>query len=301
MQPVSARLCRDEEGLLGWESPGIDFGSYDYMQTEHVVLAKGRRFEAPSFAVNDRDLRLVIVHAVERRAWGSGSKLLKRQRGLPLVERLKTAEAKCQERAGRLSSILDNLCQEYVTLRNNRTDDKRLGQLQTLIQGHDTQLIIDRHPAEVYGYILYAYFRTGAASHQIAADLGLHAPCVRQQLSRICKIAKKELHFDLGAKLQQRKTEYEERCRAAKNTAKAERDAERAVLALERSEQRKAKALARLPMLEARKEKLRLQRREQGLCTRCGVKLTDGFKRCATCRAYTKACQDRSKKKTPAR
>ncbi len=220
MQPVSVRACRDEEGLLDWESTGIDFGSYGSMQTENVVLAKGRRFEPPSFAVNDRDLRLVIVHAVERRAWGSGRKIMKHQRGLPLVERLKTAEAKCRERAGRLSSILDDLCQEYVTLRNNRTDDKRLGHLQTLIQGHDTQLIIDRHPAEVYGYILYAYFRTGAASHQIASDLGLHAPCVRQQLSRICRIAKKELHFDLGAKLQQRKTEYEERCKAAKAAAK---------------------------------------------------------------------------------
>lgn len=260
MQPVSARVCRDEEGLLCWETPGVDFGSYDRMQTEHRAIASHRRFEPPSFSVNDRDLRLVIVHAVERRAWSS-KRLLKRQRGLPLVERLKTAEEKCRERAGRLSKTLDGLCCEFVTLRNNRSDDKRLGQVQMLIQSIDTQLIIDRHPGEVYGYILYAYFRTGATSAQIASDLGLHAPAIRQLLSRICKIAKKELNYDLGEKLQQRKTAYEESCRAARAAARA----------------------AAAALSEARRKETRRHRREQGLCPFCGSQPVQGRVNCREC------------------
>lgn len=300
---AATRVSRDEDGLLDWQSTGIALSEVDHMNgwTPLHNLAKGRRFDPPSFAVNDKDLRLVIVHAIERRAYGSSKRILDsaRHTGLTLVERLKRAEDKCRARAGRMSTILDRLCREFVTLRNDRTDDKRLGTVQTLIQQTDTQLRIDQHPAEVYGYILYSYFRTGAASHQVAADLGLHAPAIRQLLFRICTIAKQELNFNLGDALQKRKTEYEERCRAEKAAAKAERAvaraAVRAVRKLETAELRKEERerLNQDQVIKtdsAHHHKARVGNRAAGLCS-CGSERSGGFKMCAKCREQQRAWQ----------
>jgi len=217
---VEAHASRDEEGLLSWESPGISFGDYENMQTQHVKIEKARRYEAPSFAVNDRDLRLVVVHAVERRAYGSSKRLLDEARhsGLSLVDRMKRAEDLCRARADRVGKTLDKCCAEYVELRGKAVPTvdggpclpkealARMGQLQTIIQSLDGQLRIDSHPAEVLTFIAYHYFRCGATSNQIASGLGLGAggaggaACVRQILFRMCRVAKQELGFDLGVR-----------------------------------------------------------------------------------------------------
>ncbi|MGA7511330.1 MAG: hypothetical protein WBW46_00460 [Candidatus Sulfotelmatobacter sp.] len=210
--PVEGHAGHDEEGNLTHESRGLSYGDFGRMQMFSRVLARGRRYDAPSFSLNDRDLRIVICHAVERRAYGNGvhnilGKL--NHNGKPLVERLRAAEDVCRQRARRLSEVLDRLCVEYVSKKaSHRPEDRqRCRRLEALISGVDTQLRIDAQPAAVYAFILYSYFRTGASSAQIAGDLGLpgSAPLIRQITFRILRMAREDLHFRLGDAITQRR------------------------------------------------------------------------------------------------
>jgi hypothetical protein len=179
--PVAVRFT----GGGNCESNGIDFGDYSRMTTSERKRFSGRRTTVPLWAVNNHDLQRVLVAYLELRAYGVSKKI----REGTFLERLMRAERHLAERAPRTQRQLDELCGRYVELRRNGGTPKELVTLQRAINGLDTQLIINRAPARIAAAIVYKFFRQGLKSAQIAADLGVHSPGVRQMLFRIQKVA----------------------------------------------------------------------------------------------------------------
>ena len=179
--PVAVRFT----GGGNCESNGIDFGDYSRMTTSERKCFSGRRTTVPLWAVNNHDLQRVLVAYLDRRAYGARNKFSEGT----FLERLMRAERQLAERAPRTQRQLDKLCGRYVELRRNGGAPKELATLQRAINGLDTQLIINRAPARIAAAVVYKFFRQGLKSTQIAADLGLHSPGVRQMLFRIQKVA----------------------------------------------------------------------------------------------------------------
>jgi hypothetical protein len=168
-------------------STGLSFDDYFRMGTEKHKLFSGRRTTVPLWAVNDHDLQRVLVAYLEARAYGGGHKFF---RVGTLLERIARAEKRLIECAPRESRRIDDLCARYVEMQRNGGTPRELATLQKAIKGLDTNLIINRSPARILAAIIYKYFRQGFKANQIGADLGLDAPCVRQILFRIQKVAR---------------------------------------------------------------------------------------------------------------
>src|SRR6185312_4187785 len=84
--PVHAEYGADHE----WTSTGIGFEEYSRMQTVTRSVAPGRQLETPSWAVNDAQLRELLVAFLEERAFNGRTGL---QTGT-LVERFANAQSK---------------------------------------------------------------------------------------------------------------------------------------------------------------------------------------------------------------
>ena len=158
-----------------------------------MSTSTGRTFKIdasqfPSWATNDRDLRLVIVTYLEHRACG-GKYDSARCYGLNPAQRLARAQQKLHDRIPGLEKTIDKVCNEYVELKAAGGDPKRLKRLQIIIEGLDTSIIIARRPAPVIASIVYRYFREGMNSVQCAAAVGLRPPGVRSIIMKICRAA----------------------------------------------------------------------------------------------------------------
>lgn len=200
-------------GLGEFRTNGIGFNEYYRMQTHTRKLSKMRRLETPSWALNDSLLRKVLVHYLESRAFsrkacaeinktfGADAALARESLDLRKVEdrlqyekietrfwlqRLQKAEAKLVRRRPQLSAKMDRMCAEYVRAKN-AGDVKRCEQLQNIIRGMDTQLRTT--VAHVIG-MCTKYYRLGMDSFQIAEELELRSPQVRQVLRRLNLVAK---------------------------------------------------------------------------------------------------------------
>jgi hypothetical protein len=178
---VAAHSIADGE----YESTGLSFNDYSRMQTETHKLFAGRRKAVPVWAVNDSDLQRVLVEYLESRAYYKA-----RSQSGTLRERIAQAEKRIAARALKTSRSLDALCARYIELQRSGGDARELAKLECAIKGLDTVLIISRSPAPIAAAIIYKYFRLGYKSTQIASDLGLHSPGVRQMLLRIHKAAR---------------------------------------------------------------------------------------------------------------
>ncbi len=262
VRPVSVHyMGRDE-----WAGTGIDFSSYNFMQTSRRKQNKGRRFRTPAWTANDHDVQAVIVTYLESRVFSRKKQLhFCARRRLSLKARLRRVEEALQARAVTQEVVVDRLCSEYV----RETDGARRSVLESEIQGLDTAIRINRSPAKVVAGVIYFYFREGLDSTQVGAELGFLSPWVRQLLFRIMKIA-----LALGLETPesitcQRRDLAEERSKRAaeKMTARnAARSEQRRVL----REQRRAERLAAPKPPKVKKERPRLRWKAEGKCAACG-------------------------------
>ena len=218
--PVGARQLADGN----WLTPGISFEDYGSMQMQHRRPATSeRRLETPTWAVNDRMLRELVVVFMEERAGFRKPQVGPRGGAMTLRERLARAQAAVTNQRPRLFETMDKLCREYVTIKTkgldpNITDDEwnrsklqpymvrddpaaemvfeprariddeenRKRILAVEIEGIDTYLrITEKGGADVVASIVYLYYRCEMDSVGVGSTLGLKPPHVRQTLWRL--------------------------------------------------------------------------------------------------------------------
>jgi hypothetical protein len=266
--PVSARYMGSDR----WETPGVSFGDYNSMQTSSRKLQRGRRFKAPSWALNDADLQLVIVSYLENRAFSK--KRRKSCRRLSLKSRLLRVEAKLRSLEPSYTVVLDRLAAEYIELRSTGGDPARVRVLGSQIQTVDQGIVFNRTPASLTAAICYSYFREGRSSCEIASEYGVKSPAVRQILMKISQVAE-SLGFPAPEPVTNQKRDRTEERRALSE----------------------ARRLAREHAKEEKRKVRRAARRAQGLCTSCGgPQTTPGFVRCEDCQRRETAAVKASQK-----
>ncbi len=182
--PIHAEYGADGE----WTSTGIGFEEYSRMQTSSRAVAPGRKLDTPSWAVNDSQLREVLVAYLEERAFPHKAGL---QTGM-LAERLANAQKKIIEDSKKhLIPIIDRMCRRLVALKRStpqREDiQKQIRLLEQQIENADTRLRFERRDggaALVVGVVFY-YFRCGLDSVGTAKQLGIKPPHARQIVWRL--------------------------------------------------------------------------------------------------------------------
>lgn len=166
IRPASASTC------ISW----ADF------QTMHVNTQAApfsfRRSETPEWALSDALLREVIVAYLEQRAH------IRRITGTT-GQRLQYAAAALRERIPKMNAALDSLCRKYM----EETDSARKRALQIEIEGLDSAIRVANRGPSVLAAVAYLYFRVGLCSADVAAELELKPPHIRQILHRMNEIA----------------------------------------------------------------------------------------------------------------
>ena len=178
--PVSAELTGDGS----WSSPGISFDDYSRMTTQRKKSSGERRLPTPEWAVNTEKLREVVTRAYEIRAG-----LRYQQQGTEM-ERLRRAQVLLIKKKERRLVVLDNLCREFVELKQSGADPVREKELARYIEQLDSNIVLDDRGPGVIAAVIYFYYRVGLDSVGVSAALrGSPKPeGVRQLLYRLHRI-----------------------------------------------------------------------------------------------------------------
>jgi hypothetical protein len=169
--PVHAEYGADGE----WTSPGIAFDDLTRMQTSVRAVAPCRQLATPSWAVNDSQLRELLVAFLEERAFPHKAGL--KTGALP--ERLANAQKKIIEASQKhLVPIIDRLCNRLVALKRctplTQDAHKQIRRLEQQIENVDTRLRYeakDGGAALVVGVVFF-YFRCGQDSPAVGKQFG---------------------------------------------------------------------------------------------------------------------------------
>jgi DNA-binding CsgD family transcriptional regulator len=183
--PVNAQYDADGQ----WQSTGIDFSDYARMQTQTHKLAPSRHLETPSWAVNNSELRELLVAFMEERAFShsAGS-----QTGT-LTERLANAQKKIIGDCENLVKVIDRLCARYVELKRTVPFTPEIAKkaisLARQIESLDTRLRFESKDGGITLVcgIIYRYYRQGLDSVSVGKELGIKPPQCRQTLWRLSK------------------------------------------------------------------------------------------------------------------
>ena len=163
----------------GFQTPGVSFEDYSRMSTQVRKQSGQRRLRTPSWAVNERQLRALLVRFFERRA-GFRSP----QPGT-YAERLQRADEKFKALSASRIQVMDKLCGEYVQLRSTGADPARQRELERTIEGIDTLLRVGG--LGVVARVIYLYYGVGLDSVGVGTEVGCKPPHVRQILLRLHK------------------------------------------------------------------------------------------------------------------
>src|SRR5882762_2312328 len=160
------------------QETGISFN--DFSNGMHVYRrekSRFRRLETPEWAMNQSKMREVILGFLERRyyLWKSSDSY---------AERLARVDKEAKRRAALLVPKLKVLQAEYTDLaKDKRTNPEYLRRVGIEVQNFDTQIVLARRGiAAVMTAVVYYYYHNGWASTQIANELGVKPPCVREWL-----------------------------------------------------------------------------------------------------------------------
>jgi hypothetical protein len=183
-QPVQVEYGADGQ----WQSTGIDYADYARMSVHQHKLAPSRRLETPSWAVNDSQLRELLVAFMEERAFYRAG-----VRDGTLAERLANAQKKIIADCAELTKTIDRLCARFVELKRTVpfTPEiaKQATRLSRQIETLDTRLRFeskDGGVAMICG-VIYKYYRLGMDSVGVGKELFIKPPHCRQILWRLSK------------------------------------------------------------------------------------------------------------------
>ncbi len=166
------------------DSTGLDWADACRMGYVGRKLNAGRCGETPRWALNDDSLRKVLVRYVEKRA---GFK--KVQPGSE-AQRLQRSQEKLIARRVSAENVLTNLAREYAALKVSDADyGGRLRELAIEIENLDTTILVNEKMAGLALRVVHLYYRQGLDSPQVAHEVGLKPPHIRQILSRLRNVA----------------------------------------------------------------------------------------------------------------
>ena len=171
-QPVSAEF--DGEGF---QSTGIAFDDYTRMSIHTRKQACGRRFKTPTWALDYRKLRALLICFFERRAG------TKHSTAGTMQERLARAKKVIADRKPVLIATMDKLCAEFVACRSKDPDRARL--LQSEIYNVDTQLRMVENGPAIVAQIVHLYYSVGIDSVGISQELQITPQHARQTLKKL--------------------------------------------------------------------------------------------------------------------
>jgi hypothetical protein len=252
--PISAA----SDGHGGFTTPGITFEDYSRMASMFRKTTGERRLPTPSWAIDDRKLRHLLVVFMELRA---GLVCFKK----PLVEkkqdltpealkvRLEKAKQKLLSRRDGKQALMKRLNEEYVELRQlGLGAEPRCRQLEIEIVGLDTYLRTSENgTVDVIAAMVYLYYRAAQDSVGVSSELGVKPQHVRQTLWRLHRAA----DFIAGVKrVPPTKEEREARKLARAATLRLEAEA-RAGRAEERAANARAREIERIAAEQRREER----------------------------------------------
>ncbi len=171
IRAVSARYTPE-----GWETTGISFADYDKMHVARRAKQQERRLDTPSWAVNDKELREVLLKFCERRFYlRPDPTIVTDEQRIARIRKKELAIADME------APKLAGLRERYKT----EPEEKRL-RLESDIQTFDSTLVMYRRGTlPVVAAIVYYYLRMGYDSVQVAESVGLKPPAVRQILAKL--------------------------------------------------------------------------------------------------------------------
>jgi hypothetical protein len=163
----------------GWETTGISFSDYESMHVNRRERVQERRLDTPSWAVNDEELREVILKFCERRLY-----LIKGRHHIPNLsqeERLGRIRQFERMRLKQWERIYQEHLEKYKTLPEK---DKATFEIQ--LRNADMQVhLYRRGNAAMATAIVYLYYRLGYDSVTVAEALHINSPLVRQYLAKL--------------------------------------------------------------------------------------------------------------------
>src|SRR5262249_18676950 len=177
---VEAHATRD-----GWESTGISFSDYQSgMHTHGRKTQRQRKLETPSWARNTSELRETILRFCERRLYLRTHGKLTEQSELTYEQRLANIrEAELQMAKKKFEPALRRLIERQVTDKSPK--------LQIQVQNIDSQIqLCRRGNAAIAARIVQLYHGCGYTSVEVAEEMRLHPPLVRQTLARLDQAAR---------------------------------------------------------------------------------------------------------------
>jgi AraC-like DNA-binding protein len=165
----------------------IAFSDYKYMHSERRNVERGRRLDTPSWATKDKELREVVLRYYERRFYLRHRGTLNAPVILTNEQRLAAIREKELAWAERCKSNLRSLIERQKVERSDK--------LAIQIQNIDSQILMARRGgAAIATAIVYLYFRCGYASTEVAQELGIRPPLVRQTLARLHNAAEGKIY-----------------------------------------------------------------------------------------------------------
>ena len=169
---VSARYTPE-----GWETPGIAFADYQSMHVARRGAQQERRLDTPSWATNDKELREVVLRFCERRFYLRHRHNRNEVSPLTNEQRLAAVREKELKWAETCKSNLHSLI-----ARQKAGEDVHDMEIQNI----DSQILMARRGnAAIATAIVYLYYRLGWDSPEVAQELGIKPPLVRQVLARL--------------------------------------------------------------------------------------------------------------------
>ena len=171
----------------GWETSGLGFSDFarhnngaGSMRVHWRESRRQRRLDTPSWATNDAELREVLLKFCERRVLVS-LKRVAAVAGLTQEERVNRVRQLELMRAKECEQNLIALRQRWKT-----EPEETKPKLETQITNFDTQLRdLRRGNLALAAGVVYFYFRLGYHSVEVARELGIKPPHVRQILARL--------------------------------------------------------------------------------------------------------------------
>ncbi len=158
---------------------GIAFSDFGAMHIERRKVQQERRLPAPAWAMSDVSLREVVLRYCEDRLY------IRNHSGTD-AERMARISAEATRRLPRMQEVLHKMLLRYGKEASEGQPSEKLDRLQTEIQNRDSEVMLfKRGLAAAVVSAVYKYYRNGWDSVQIAEELGLTSPMVRQWLRRL--------------------------------------------------------------------------------------------------------------------
>jgi len=156
---------------------GISFQDFEGMHIHRRKVRQERRLPTPTWAVNDEQLRAVMLRFAEDRLY------IKDHAGTD-AERLSRIQAESARVLPQKRKDLEHRLAIYAKL--TEQNEKVASRFAIQVQNMDTEiLVLERGVVTLASAIVYQYYRQGLNSVEVAQELGLRSPMIRIWLYRL--------------------------------------------------------------------------------------------------------------------